>query len=210
MSSQMSTLICLVGAIVTSFAIAEVDAQPVVSFGSDSVTVAGVTPGGSLVSYGVLRESAGYRQRVTHGVKSVQDDDRNGVVQVVSDRHIPWNAVFAVVDASSGASAVAGPRAETYTITRERLTAGQVRKIIRSGSFAAFLLVRPGVGAWSLTIEDSGIYDDDPMPDGKVGLDLERMVPVGEAPSPPRTFERSDVLFAIDPMTLAVVEWRAE
>jgi hypothetical protein len=196
--------------VVTVLVMSVTEAQPVVTFGSDSVTVAGLTPGARVVSYGVLREAVGYRQRVTHGVSGVLDEDRNGEVEVMSGRHVPWHTVFVVVDSTNGASAVAGPRAELFATSRERLTPGQVRKIVRAGSFAAFLLVRPGVGAWSLTIEDSGTNDDDTTPDGQLGLELHRMVPVGEAPSPPRTFERSDVLFAIDPATLSVVEWRAE
>lgn len=185
-------------------------AQPVLSFDAESVSCSGLTPGKGAITFVALREAKGYGLRVTKGAEVRRDDDGDGNVILFQGRSVPWYSVFIAVDASNGSSAIGGPHPELYAVGRERLAPGQIRKVVHSGDFAAFLLVRPGIGAWSLTVEDSGTYDDDPTPDGQLGVVLERMLPVGDAPAPPRTFERNDVMFAIDPIKLSVVEWRAQ
>lgn len=202
MRGILVTLVC--------FTCLYIHAAPVFSFTAESVTASGLTPGRDGVSMAVLREAKGYEVETWQTAEVLHDADQDGVVTVLSGRRIPWHSLFVVVDLATGSSIASSPHPELVNIQQERLIPGQVRKLIREGEWAIFLLVRPKVGAWTLTIHDSGRADDDPKPDGKVGLSFDRMTPLGDAPAAPTTLERSDVIFVIDPLTLSLVELRGD
>jgi hypothetical protein len=185
-------------------------AQPSFLFQPDSVQASGLTPAGDVVVLGAARIAEGYSRHMATGAERVSDADGDGIVDVRRGARTPKHSVWIAVDLSSGVSSVASPDPDGAALVREKLSMGQLRQLTRNGDYVMFLVVRPRVGAWTRTVEDSGVYDSDGTPDLKVKLDVERMQPVGDSPSAPRHLEKTDVVFAVDPMNLTVVELRNE
>jgi hypothetical protein len=185
-----------------------VNAQPSIKFSADSAVVSGMTAGEGAYQLVVTREARGYRRVISAKADHVEDATKSGVVTMREGRRVPMNSVWIAVDPATGASATATPREEVPAVEKARLNPGQLRKVTRTGQLVAYLWVRPKVGAWTLKAEDSGRYDDDPAPNGKLAIDVERMTPVGDSPSPPSQLAPGDVLFAVDVLDLTVVELR--
>ena len=68
------------------------------------------------------------------------------------------------------------------------------------------LLVRPGQGAWELTVGDGGPADEDGTGDGHLQASFSRMNPLASlaAPSAPAKLAAGDLLVVVDPETLEV------
>jgi hypothetical protein len=162
-----------------------------------------------VVFLGAARIAEGYARHMATGADRVSAD-ADGTVDIRRGARVPMHSLWIAVDLASGASTVASPDPRGAAHVREKLSLGQVRQLTRDGDYVMFLLVRPRVGAWTQTVEDSGFYDGDGTPDLKVKLDVERMQPLGRSPSAPRQLERTDIVFAVDPMNLTVVELRNE
>jgi hypothetical protein len=167
-----------------------------------------MTEGAGAYQLIVTREARGYRRVISAEADHVEDTSKSGVITMREGKRVPLNSIWIAVDATTGASATATPRAEGAAVETTRLNPELSRKVTRSGQLVAYLWVRPKVGAWTLKAEDSGRYDDDPTPDDKLAIDVERMTPVGKSPSPPRQLEPGDVLFAVNVLDLTVVEIR--
>ena len=70
--------------------------------------------------------------------------------------------------------------------------------MIRRTAFSEFLLVRPGEGAWTLTVADGGLRDEDGQPNGRVMHGLDSVTPVGASGPPPKQFRHEDTVVVID------------
>lgn len=200
--------VCAV-ALLLSFAALSATAQPVLAFGENAVTASGVTPSSGALLLRVSREPKGYGIRLVTDVRLLDDSDRDGIVTLPLGRSVPADSLWVAVDRTSAASAVASPqRAADHQL--EKLQLGQLNQLLRDGDHLLVVLVRPREGAWVQTLEDSGIYDADFTADRHVRFDVERMQPVGDSPSAPRTLARTDAVFIVDLTTLAVTELRSE
>jgi hypothetical protein len=187
---------------------------PAITFQKSSVTMAGVTARGQVVGFSVGREVA--EDDVATVVRRSQvltDDDGDGKVQWDLGRDVPLRSIWVAVDLATGQVAAAAP--EGYPLRQvDWRGLGIVRGDPRSDrvedarSFAEVLLVRPGVGAWRLTVGDGSDADDDGLPDGKLAAALDRMKPVDGTAEPPSRFDPRDVLVLVDPnrMELTVVQ----
>jgi hypothetical protein len=186
---------------------------PSIAFAKTSVTVSGITPKGQAVLFGVAREIA--EDDVATLVRRSQvltDDDADGIVRFDLDRDVPFRSVWVAVDLATGQFATAAP--EGYPLRQvswrgsgiER-GASRSDRVDDARSFAEVLLVRPGVGAWQLTVGDGSGNDDDGAADGRITAALDRMTPVAGTAPPPARFDPSDVVVLIDPnrMELTVV-----
>jgi hypothetical protein len=70
------------------------------------------------------------------------------------------------------------------------------------------LLVRPGIGAWGLTVGDGGASDGDGDRNGAIRLALAALRPVLLAPAAPSAVLPGDALVVIDTQTLQfAVQW---
>lgn len=187
---------------------------PQIAFQPRSVMVEGITAKGQAVGFSVSREVA--EDDVATVVRRVQmlaDDDGDGKVQWDLDREVPLRSIWVAVDLATGQVAAASP--DGYPLRRvgwrgRGLGRGNPRadRVEDARPFAEVLLVRPGQGAWRLTVGDGSAADDDGQPDGKLAAALDRMVPVAGTAPPPSRFDRSDVVVLIDPnrMELVVVQ----
>jgi hypothetical protein len=180
---------------------------PEISFQKSSVTVA-VAAGAQVVLFGVAREVA--EDDVATVVRRSQvltDDDGDGKVQWDLGLDVPFRSVWVAVDLATGQVATAAPAG--YPLRRvDWRGAGIVRSQSRADrvedarTFAEVLLVRPGQGAWRLTVVDGSAADDDGAPDGKLAAALDRMIPLAGTAEPPSRFDPRDVVVLVDPNRL--------
>jgi hypothetical protein len=183
-----------------------------------SVTVDGVTAGGQVVWFGMAREVAEDDVATLVRRAEVQmDDDGDGKIVWDLDREVPLRSIWVAVDFATGRAVAVSP--EGYPLRRvswrgRGLARGNSRsdRVEDFRSYAEVLLVRPGEGAWRLTVGDGSEQDDDGAPDGKLAAALDRMRPLpgitGGTAEPPNRFGPKDVVVLIDPnqMELALVE----
>lgn len=186
-------------------------APPEIVFEELRVVAEGLDPGAAVVGFALTRTSDGYfvtRQR--HAVVAT-DDDADGRVELAAfEAGAPRQGIWAVVDLATGALALAAP--EGYPL---REVAFPVRAILPGldgrldrlrdlrGS-AELLLVRPGVGAWTLTAHDGGPGDGDGLQDEALTLALADLVPLDASPAPPEELAPNDVVVVIDPHRLEI------
>jgi len=73
--------------------------------------------------------------------------------------------------------------------------------------FAEVLVVRPGLGAWTLRLGDGSPADADGKPNGRIAAALDGMEPLAGSPAPPSTFVAGDTVLLLDPnaMEMTVV-----
>jgi hypothetical protein len=211
---------CLLSFLLPMIAIAAVAQQPpgppapAISFEKNAVVVAGITSKGQAVLFGVAREIA--EDDVATLVRRSQvltDDDGDGTVRLDLGKEVPFRSVWVAVDLATGQFTTAAP--EGYPL---RLVGWQGSGIERGAArsdrvedvrtFAEILLVRPGVGAWQITVGDGSSSDDDGAADGQIAAALDRMTAVAGTAAPPSRFDPTDVVVLIDPnrMELTVVQ----
>jgi hypothetical protein len=186
---------------------------PSIALAKSSVTVAGITAKGQAVLFGVAREIA--EDDVATLIRRSQvltDEDGDGAVRLDLDRDVPFRSVWVAVDLATGQFATTTPAGYPLRLVAWQgsgLERGASRsdRVDDARSFAEVLLVRPGVGAWQLTVGDGGGNDDDGAADGRIAAALDHMTPVAGTVPPPSRFDPSDVVVLIDPnrMELTVV-----
>ena len=188
--------------------------SPVLAFQKSAVTVAGVSPRGQVVLFGEAREIA--EDDVATLVRRSQvltDDDGDGTVTLDLGRDVPFRSVWVAVDLATGQVAAAAP--EGYPLRRVNWRGVGIARgnsssdrVEDARTFAEVLLVRPGAGAWQLTVGDGGEGDDDGAADGKIAVALDHMTPVAGTAPPPARFDPRDVVVLIDPnrMELTIVQ----
>ncbi len=181
---------------------------PAITFDQTSVSVAGITPKGQAVLFSVAREIA--EDDVATLVRRSQvlsDDDGDGVVKLDLGRDVPFRSVWVAVDLATGQVAAAAPQGYPLRLVKWRgvgIVRGNARadQVEDARRLAEVLLVRPGAGAWQLTVGDGGPTDDDGAADGKLAAALDRMTPVAGTDPPPARFDPKDVVVLIDPNRL--------
>lgn len=181
-----------------------------IHFESDAVRVAGLS-GRGVVYLEAARVAHGYQRDIVKTARQVTDDDADGAVDLPFGPRLPLHSVWIAVDLATGTSAVATPHPAGSVHSVEKLNFGQLEQLTRDGDYWMFLLVRPGVGSWALTVGDSGSEDAvQTHVDHKVRMTIARMQPLGSSPPAPRQLDRKDVMFVVDPLNLHVVELRNE
>lgn len=189
--------------------------KPTIVYESQAVTVQGITPGGRVVWFSLAREVAEDDvATVVRRQEVAADEDGDGAVSLTLDREVPLRSIWVAVDLASGEYAAASP--EGYPLRevafrgrglgRDNARADRVEDV---RSYAEVMVVRPGEGAWGLTVGDGSEADEDGQADGRIAAALDRLRPVAaEGANPPQRFDPKDVVILIDPnqMELTVVK----
>lgn len=172
------------------------------TLGSDEITVTGVPRGGRLVAFGIGIDQYDHGGLLTRYVKLLSDDDGDGII-TFRPRPLSRRAVWLAIDVDSGEHVLATPKGVVPAglDVRGAWRGGRSDFEVSSDSLEA-LVVRPGVGAWTLQMGDGGPNDADRLPDGILTLRLDRMERLaGEEKGPPFVLPR-DVIVVIHPRTL--------
>ncbi len=209
--------LCLLALLLPALAFAQQPSgapAPAITFQKSSVTVAGITPKGQAVLFGVAREiAADDVATLVRRSQVLTDDDGDGAVSLDLGEDVPFRSLWVAVDLATGQVTAAAPAGYPLRLVSWR-GVGIVRSSARADrvedarTFAEVLLVRPGVGAWQLTVGDGSSNDDDGAADGQIAAALDRMTPVAGTTPPPSRFDPKDVVVLMDPnrMELTVVQ----
>jgi hypothetical protein len=184
----------------------------VVTFSGQVVHVAGVTPNGSVAIITAMREPIRNSFiKVTNAQKILTDSAGAGAVDFDLGRPIPLRSIWAVVDISSGLSALATPagfplRSFTLpsTLVKNTVT-NEEDQIVGNRLLLDILLVRPGKngGAWLQRTADGGESDEDGKNNGQTLTSMSGFVAVdGGGDRPPKKLKEGDVLLFIDPFEM--------
>ena len=193
------------------FRAAEASAPPelLISFAEAEVLAAELTPGGDAVFWSVGREPLGYVQRVVRH-QGVEVVDALGEARFTPETGaVLLKSVWAVAEVATGAVAIAAPpgfvlREIPFPGNGFAVGApGRVNRLRHPKSSLDLLMIRPGVGAWRLRAQDTGLADHDGEDDDQVMTDLDDLEPFDPAgPQPPERYARDDVIVVIDPHDL--------
>ena len=173
--------------------------------GATGVSVSGVTAKGRAVVFGITREVADDDvTTIQPHLEVLSDDDGDGVVSEDLGQPMPRRAMWVAVDLASGDFAAAAPPAfrlhnvnwHGHGIESRADGRDQVEDV---RSFAEVLVVRPGVGAWTLRLGDGSPADADGKANGRIAAALDRMAPLAGSPAPPSRFAAGDTVLLFDP-----------
>jgi hypothetical protein len=171
-----------------------------------TITATGVTPGATVVFFSVSREVHEYTPLLRRADGIVADTAKNGRVSFRPPNGLPPRCIVAAVELESGRFAIGSrPEIAPQLIADVpgngfgRGVAGELTRLRRKGDFYEILVVRPGTGAWSLTVGDGGPSDADRASDHAVTLDVDRLMPLAGTAAPPlRQFRPGDVVIGVE------------
>lgn len=185
-------------------------APPAITFEESAVVASGLTPGKSVVWFGVeLRVDAEYSTSRTerYHVGTVASD---GTARFTLDKSAPLRSIWTAVDLDSGAFALAVPQGYRLVQLKNppcRLgqgAASQSDAILDTRPYLVGLVVRPGVGAWSFAGGDGGQRDEDGVNDGHLRFALDKLDPLQDSPAAPGKVSPSDLWFVLDPQRMEI------
>lgn len=202
MKTLASALFCI------AFAVGAVAAAPqnapTLTFGTNAVTAAGITPGKSAVFFASGLMADGAQQRVVRWAQVISDDDRDGVVSLTLDGNVPTVTVWVVVDLTNGQFGVGSPAGFSPKVAR--LPSGAFRRSAGSSAVDLFgfdhpvldlLYVHPGLGAWTWNAVDGRAFDRDNA-NGVTLISVADARPLGDTRGKPAELTPGGVLVAVD------------
>jgi hypothetical protein len=179
------------------------------TFASRGVVVDGVTPGGTLVVFARAVRRVGRVFTVTVSLELlVKDESGIGRVPINTDRELPPDAVWTVVDLTTGRNAVVARGAAGGPTG---MGDGELQYDVAQGQFrvqrrvANVLVVRAGEDAWTATVGDGASTDDDRKLNGRATLRHGNLKNLNRTSNRPFTrLRKGDLVFVLDPATLSV------
>jgi hypothetical protein len=175
------------------------------------ITVDGVTPNAKVLFFG-----AGFEPKrdnaVVHRWSTVLSDTAvRGHVEYDLGAPVTWNALWIIVDLTSGHYAIAStpgfPTIRTSVPHREfkRGIGSLVSRFAYGRSAVYALYVHPG-GASMAMSRDGGPTDSDGVADGTTEIDLANLQPLADGVKVPDAFVPGGTLFLIDTSRLDLLE----
>ncbi len=172
---------------------------------ADRVVAFGLTPGGQAVWFAVSKERAEWMAKIVRYDRLVMADP-SGDSAFVPDAKVSPVSVWAVVDMTTGAYAMqthSGMPTHLVSFPSAALKAEEGGDYSVSDSRQALevLLVRPGEGAWRLSLADGGPDDGDGAPNRVLVPNARSFHSLMPDKAPLKGFHKGDVMLAIDPVT---------
>jgi hypothetical protein len=193
--------------------------QPVITAGARTITISGVTPGGTVVLFGASHETREGNPPIPRNVRRAEllvDTDGDGSVVYDVGGAVPAIAVWIAVDLTTGAHGggpltdfPGAPAAPISTAAFLRSNPGALNKLSLPFAELALLVVRPKVGAWQAYAAKHSARDENRGTTKQLQLDLASAIqPLGDNKVTLGVPQPGDVVVAIDPrgLSYAVVE----
>jgi hypothetical protein len=179
-----------------------------VTFGEQSITFSGVTPGGKLAVFGVARELLNTSPAIPAIVVRAEilaDADRDGVVRFDLPIRVPRLGMWAATDLENGAHMAfptPGYSPRLITVGSELLrndNGGQLRKLEWPFSEIDVVVMRPREGAWRFyASKASGADENRDNGNRLLRVDLRSMTAIGQSPEGPHNFRNGDIVAIFD------------
>jgi hypothetical protein len=162
-------------------------APPKLTFAEQAIAGSGFSPGGQVIWLAVARVVAEDYYVTLSRFQSVTSAAADGTARDDLGQPLPSTSLWLAVDLTTGAYSLASPSGAPPRVAVSptlRVGSGTTSDLVedRRQSLSA-LLVRPGVGAWGLTVADGSAADEDGAGDGHLQFSLARMSPLAVAPS---------------------------
>jgi hypothetical protein len=184
-----------------------------ISFSAQTIKASGITEGGDAILFACTIGRYSGMQKIGRHAEVISDADGDGEV-TFTVAGLPLGAVWAVVDFTTGRHAVAAPPGldlRPMEVPAHGWRAGPGHFDLRR-DYLEVLVVRPGAGAWTLSVAEGGSNDDDGALNTVVRTRLERMRRLhgpDAVPRPPIVVPR-DLLLIVDPHELDFFVWEAQ
>jgi hypothetical protein len=182
-----------------------------ITFSASEVVVDGVTGGHPVFVFGIGIGSHGRSALLTRYVQTLTDDDEDGQISVYY-RGLPQRSVWVVVDSVTGEYVVETPSGNAPSVLSVAGDAwrGDRVSIDVDRAYLEVLVVRPGVGAWTLRTADGGANDSDGLSNAVATLSLAGMQQLAGEENDPGAVISGDVIVMIDPQNLDTFVSEAE
>jgi hypothetical protein len=185
-------------------------AGPTLVVTDQSVTAAGMTPGGAVVWLGMARKVAEYEATFVRSQGTMQADAQ-GQAQLPLTEAVPLQSIWAAIDLQTGAYATASPAGFAPLALAlgpgalEVRGAGLADRLADVADYAEVLLVRRGQGAWGKAVGRGGADDEGSPGDAAFRLALDKLEPLAgtAAPAPPK-LSPGDLVFVLHPQAMGL------
>jgi hypothetical protein len=198
----MRRLMVLLGCclVLSNLALAEVK----ITFEAAAAVATGITPGADAVWFGVSRDREEWSDHFYHWRQATSGEDNDGSATLVREGGFPLLTVLLFVDIPTGEFAIETPFPREAPLPPLDLSRaqtapdGSLLAISQEGSQIDALIVRPGVGAWSLSVTDGSSLDQDGVGDGVVTISFSAARPFGGELAPLDGVRVGDVVALAD------------
>lgn len=197
------------GLLLLALALAAAPAAGQSGLGIDGAAVEldGATAGGEVAWLGVGLERPEWTPQLLRWAAVTRDEDRDGRVALELGRKVPDVSVWAAVDIATGRiDMLSGPGTRLREVEFPERGLGYQRGgalwLSDRRPYLELLVVRPGEGAWALSVGDGGEADEDRSPDGVSVPALAQMRRLAASTPELRGLRAKDVVVVIDPQTL--------
>lgn len=184
--------------------------KPEIAFEAEAVAASGLTPGETVVWFGVERRvDPDFSTEVVRHAE-VGTAGADGTARLALGREVAVRSVWVAVDLEKGEFAVAAPAG--YRIARPETPAtrlgvqdgDQADRFLDERPYLMGLVVRPGDGAWVFAGGDGGDRDEDGQSDGRLSFALDGFDPLPGSPEAPTKARGEDLWFVVDPRRLEI------
>ncbi len=204
---------CLLVSFVVMLAVGSAAGEVEIFLDEFEVSAEGLTPHGPAVVFGVAVTREGPVKRISQ-ISGVVEADATGAIAWSEEDGVPQMSIWAVVDVVTGDFDAAVPEgmSDVYLLDEDGgpLTQGEIASGRITGGIAeaAFLVVRPGLGAWRLHVGDGGASDSDGSTDGSIRVKMRDLKPLREDWGPLSNIRPGDTIVIIDPRNMAYLAER--
>jgi hypothetical protein len=184
--------------------------KPEIAFEAEAVAAFGLTPGETVVWFGVERRvDPDFSTEVVRHAE-VGTAGADGTARLALGREVAVRSLWVAVDLETGELAVAAP--DGYRIARPERPAtrlsvqdgDQADHFLDERPYLMGLVVRPGAGAWVFAGGDGGDRDEDGQSDGRLSFALDGFDPLPGSPAPPAKARAEDLWLVIDPRRMEI------
>jgi hypothetical protein len=181
-----------------------------IAFEESAVVASGLSPGKSVVWFGVERLVDATYSSDLYERSTVDTAAADGTARLILDRPVSAASIWVAVDLETGTFAVTSPVTSQLHRTPQTASAlfpgaGSVSDQFQDTRvYVLGLAVRPGRGAWTFGGGAGGPRDLDKSGSGRLRFALDQFDALPGSPAAPAKAESTDIWFVIDPQAMEI------